>query len=140
MKRSNRIRRKDIGLVTSNLHCHCGRACKQRREEDLVLDDDIRTRRWLPRSIARGSVVRTGGGGRESIPEVELLFRDARLAGLVGLDVVGKKVTPVIVRHIVHVSLRPLGDTLFFDGADIMGFSVVIPGKNLLCQFPFQFR
>ena len=88
MKRPNRIRREDISLVTSNLHRDCRRAGKQRGEEDLILYDDIRTRGWLPGSVSCGSVAGTGGGGGETIPEVELLFRDSRLAGLVGLYVV----------------------------------------------------
>lgn len=140
MKGSNRVRRKNICLVTSNLHRHCRRAGKQRREEDFVLDDDIRTRGWLPRSIPCGSVAGTRSGGREAIPEVELLFRDLRLTGLVGLDVVGKKITPVVVWHVIDVGLGSLRNTLFFNGADVVRFSVIIPGKNLLCQFPFWFR
>ena len=69
---------------------------------------------------------------------MEGLFLDARLAGLVGLDVVREEIAPVIVGHVVHVGLRTGGDAVFFDGADVVGFSVVIPGKNLLCQFPFS--
>ena len=84
MKGSNRVRRKNICLVASNLHRHCRRAGKQRREEDFVLNDNIRTRGWLPRSIPCGSVAGTRGGGREAIPEVEPLFRNSRLTGLVG--------------------------------------------------------
>ena len=41
---------------------------------------------------------------------------------------------------VIHLRFRALRDTLFLDGADVMGFSVVIPGKNLLRQFPSQFR
>lgn len=88
MKRSNRIRRENVSLVTSNLHRYCRGAGKQRREEDLILYDDIWTRGWLPGSISCGSVAGTGGGGGETIPEVELLFCDSWLAGLVGLYVV----------------------------------------------------
>ena len=56
------------------------------------------------------------------------------------MDVVGEEIAPVIVWHVIHVRFRALRDTLFLDGADVMGFSVVIPGKNLLRQFPSQFR
>lgn len=140
MECSNRIRRKDVCLVASNLHRHCRGARKQCREEDLVLNDNIRTRGWLPRSIPCSAVAGTRSGRGETVPEVELLFRDAWLAGLVGLDVVREEVAPVIVGHVVHVFLRALGNTLFSDWANIVGLSIVIPGKNLLCQFPSQFR
>ncbi len=62
---------------------------------------------------------------------MELLFRDAGLAGLVGLDVVGEEIAPVVVGHVGHVTLGAVGDPLFLDGADVVGFAVVIPGKNL---------
>ena len=120
MKRSDRIRRENVSLVTSNLHCHCRRAGKQRREEDLILYDDVRTRRWLPGSVSSGSIAGTGGGGGETIPEVELLFCDSWLAGLVGLYVVREEITPVVMRHVVNVVLGSLWNTLFFYGADIV--------------------
>ena len=137
MKRSNRIRRQYICLVASNLYCHCRRTRKQRREEDFVLNDDIRTRRWLPRRVACSSVAGTGRGGRETVPEVELLFCDPWLTGLVRLDVIREEITPVVVRHVIDIGFGALWNTLFLDWADIVGFAVVIPGKNLLCQFPF---
>lgn len=140
VERSNRVRRKDICFVAPNLHCHCGRARKQRCEEDFVLNNDIWARGWLPRRVSCSTVARARGGRRETVPEMELLFSDTWLAGLVGLDIVGEEIAPVIVGHVVHVCLRALGNTLFFDRADVMGLSVVIPGKNLLCQSPFQFR
>ena len=46
----------------------------------------------------------------------------------------------MVVGHVVDIGLGSLWNTLFSDWADIVGFSIVIPGKNLLCQFPFQFR
>lgn len=140
MKGSDRIRRKDISLITSNLHRHCRRAGEQRREEDLVLNNDIRTCGWLPRRVPGSAVAGPGGGGGETVPEVDLLFCDGCLAGLVCLDVVGEEIAPVVVGHVVYVCLRAVWDTLFFDGANVVGFAVVIPGKNLLCQFPLKFR
>ena len=71
---------------------------------------------------------------------MEFFFLDAGLARFVGFDVVGEEIAPVIVGHVVDVGLRTGGYAVFFDGADVVGFSVVIPGKNLLCQFPSQFR
>lgn len=137
MKWSNRIRRQYICLVASNLYCYCRRTRKQRREEDLVLNDDIRTRGWLPRRIACSSVAGTGSGGGKAIPEVELLFCDSWLTGLVRLDVVREEIAPVVVGHVINIGLGALWNTLFLDWADIVGFAVVIPGKNLLCQSPF---
>lgn len=140
MKSSNSIRRKDICLITSNLYRHCRRAREQRCEENLVLHNDIGTCGWLPRSVSRSAVAGARRGWGETVPEVELLFRDAWPAGFVGLDVIGKKITPVVVGHVIDVGLGSLRNPLFFDGTDIVRFAVVIPGKNLLCQFPFQFR
>lgn len=137
VKSSHRVRRKDICLVTSNLYRYCGRTRQQGREEDLVLNDDIRTCGWLPWRVACSSVAGARGGGGETVPEVKLLFRDSWLASLVGLDIVWEKITPVVVRHVVNVGLGSLRNALFFNRADIVGFSVVIPGKNLLYQFPF---
>lgn len=131
MERSDRIRRKDIGLIASNLHCHCRRALKQRREEDLVLNDDIGTCRWLPWGVSGSAVAGAGGSGGETVPEVELLLCDLWLAGLIGLDVVREEIAPVIMGHVVHIGLRAIRDALFFDGADIVTLSVIIPGKNL---------
>ena len=131
MKHSDRMRRKDISLITPNLHRHCRRAGEQRREENLVLNDDVGTCRRLPRRVSCSAVAGPGGGGGETVPEVELLFRDGCLAGFIGLDVVGEKIAPVVVGHVVHVCLRALRDTLFFDGTDIVRLAVVIPGKNL---------
>lgn len=62
---------------------------------------------------------------------MELLLCDSGLPGLVGLDVVWEEITPVVVRHVVDIGLGSLRDTLFFDRANVMGFSVIIPGKNL---------
>lgn len=140
MERSNRIRRKDIGLIAPNLHRHYRRALKQRREEDLVLNNDIGTCRWLPWGVSCSAVTGAGGSGGETVPEVELLLCDVWLASLIDLNVVREKIAPVIVGHVVHVGLRAIRDTLFFDRADIVGLSVVIPGNNLLCQFPSQLR
>ena len=140
MERSNRVRRKDICFVTSNLHRHCRRAREQRCEEDLVLDDDVWACGRLPWRVSCSAVAGARGGRRETVPEVELLFSEAWLTGLVGLYVVGEEIAPVIMGHIVYVSLRALGNALLFDGADVVGLSVVIPGKNLLCQFPLWFR
>lgn len=86
------------------------------------------------------AIARAGGSGGETVPKVELLFCDMWLAGLIGLDVVREEIAPVIMGHVVHVGLRAIRDALFFDGADIVRFSVVIPGNNLLCQSPSQFR
>ena len=131
MKRPHHIRRKNIRLIAANLYRHCRWARQQRCEEDFVLNNDVGTCGWLPRSVSRGAVAGSCGGGREAVPEVELLFFDSRLAGFVGLDVVGEEIAPVVVRHVVDVGLGALGDTLFSDRADVVGFSVVIPGKNL---------
>ena len=62
---------------------------------------------------------------------MELLFCDAGLPCLVGLDVVWEEITPVVVRQVVDIGLGSLRDTLFSDRSNVMGFSVVIPGKNL---------
>ena len=94
----------------------------------------------LPGGVSGGAVAGAGAGGRETVPEVEFLLLDAWLARLVGFDVVGEEIAPVIVGHVIHVGLRTRGYAVFFDGADVVGFPVVIPGKNLLCQFPSQFR
>ena len=131
MKRSNCIRGKNVGLVTSNLHRHCRRTREQRSEKDLVLNNNIGTGRWLPRRVSCCAVAGARGGGGETVPEVEFFFLDALLAGLVRVNVVGEEVAPVIVGHVIHVTLCAIGDALFFDGADVVGFAVVIPGKNL---------
>ena len=131
MKRSDRIRRKDISLITSNLHRHCRRAGEQRGEENLVLNDDIGTCGWLPRRIPCGAVAGPGGCWGETVPEVELLFCDGCLAGFVCLDVVGEEIAPMVMGHVVHICLRAVWDTFFFDGTNVVGFAVVIPGKNL---------
>ena len=104
------------------------------------MHDNIGTCGGLPGRVSGGAVAGTGTGGGETVPEVKLLLLDARLAGLVGLDVVGEEIAPVVVGHVVYVGLGTGGDAVFFDGADVVGFAVVIPGKNLLCQFPSQFR
>ena len=62
---------------------------------------------------------------------MELLLCDSWLTSLVGLDIVWEEITPVVVRHIVDIGLGSLRDTLFFYRANVMGFSVIIPGKNL---------
>ena len=131
MKRSHRIRRKNVCLITSNLHRHCRGAGKQRREEDFVLNDYVRTRGRLPRRVPCSAIAGARSGGGETVPEVEFLFLDPWLAGLVGLDVVREEIAPVIVGHVVHVLLRALGDAMFSDWTDVVGLSVIIPGKNL---------
>ena len=131
MERANRVRRKDICLITSNLHRHSRGARQKRCEEDLVLYDDIGTRGWLPRRVSCSAVTGSGSGGRETVPEVQLLFSDAWLTGLVGLDIVREEITPVIVGHVVHVALRAVGDPRLSNGTNVVGFSIVIPGKNL---------
>lgn len=105
MERSDRMWGQDIGLVVSNLHGHGRRARQQRCEEDLILYDDIGTCGWLPGRVSGGAVAGAGGGGRETVPEVEFLLLDAWLARLVGLDIVREEITPVIVGHIIHVGL-----------------------------------
>ena len=137
MKRSHRIRRQNVRLVTSDLHRHRRRAREEGREEDLILNHDVGTCGWFPRRISCSAVAGARGGGGETVPEMELLLCDAWLAGFVGLDVVGEKITPVVVGHVIDIALRAMRDTLFSDRADIVGLSVVIPGKNLLCQSPF---
>ena len=106
MERSDRMGGQDIGLIASDLHGHCCRAGEQCREEDLVLNDDIGTCGWLPGRVSGGAVAGAGGGGRETVPKVELLLLDAWLARLVGFDVVGEEIAPVIVGHVIHVGLR----------------------------------
>ena len=98
--------------------------------------DYVGTRGRLPWRVAGCAVAGTGRGGRESVPEVQFFLLDAGLAGFVGLDVVGEEVAPVVVRHVGYVALGVGGDAGFADGAYVVGFTVVIPGKNLLCQFP----
>ncbi len=131
MKRSHRVRGQNIRLVASDLHRHGRGTREQRGEEDLVLHHHVGTRGRLPRGVSGRAVAGARGGGGEPIPEVELLFRDAGLAGLVGLDVVGEEIAPVVVGHVGYVALGAVGDPVFFDGADVVGFAVVIPGKNL---------
>ena len=68
---------------------------------------------------------------------MEFLFCDPWPTSLVRLDIVRKEIAPVVVGHVINVGFGLLWNTLFLDWADVVGFSVVIPGKNLLCQFPF---
>ena len=46
----------------------------------------------------------------------------------------------MVVWHVIDVGLSSLWNTLFSNGTDVVRFSVIIPGKNLLRQSPCKFR
>lgn len=131
MKRPKSIRWKDTCLITPSLYRDRRRTRKQRCEEDLILNDKIGTCGQLPTRALCSVVAGARGHGEGIVPEMECLFCDAGLARLVGLDVVREEVTLVIMGHIVHVGMCAIENTLFVDRADIVAFSVIIPGKNL---------
>lgn len=106
-------------------------------EEDFILRDERGVVDGLvgvnggavPRRAAGGA----GVGGVEAVPEDELLGFDGgggRVAALVGVDVVGEDVAPVVVRHVVDVALGAVRDA-GPDGADVVRFAVIVPGDDL---------
>ena len=54
------------------------------------------------------------------------------LAVSVGGDVLGEEVAPVVVGGVVDVMVGVCGDAGRADGADVVGFAVVVPGDDLL--------
>lgn len=122
--------------VPTNLNIHVRRTRHQHAQEDFVLREEFGVvdrgvlRFMVPRRATCGARLR----GVNTIPEDELFLVDGVGGGvgaLVGVDVVGEEVAPAVVRHVVDVGLGAFGDAGGADGADVVGFAVVVPGDDL---------
>ena len=82
---------------------------------------------------AVGAAVGAGRGRVRAVVVDNLLSRGVGgFAVFVGGDVLGEKVAPVVVRVVVDVAIGVGGDARGADGADVVGFTVVVPGDDLL--------
>ena len=118
---------------TANGYNNRGGRLKEHINEDAVLgylsrrDDDLSARNG-----AVGSAVLASGHGVRSVVDDDLLVLGSHgLAVLVCGDVLREEITPVVVRVVVDVAVRVCNNAGRSDGADVVGFSIVVPGNDL---------
>jgi hypothetical protein len=121
--------------VAPDLYRHVRGGGDDRVDKDLVLGDDCGIQGWLiVWIVACGTSRGTGFGWIDSVPEDEFVLRNigqAGVAALVRVDVVRENGAPRVVWHVVDVALGTRGDTPRSDGANVVRFTVVIPGDDL---------
>lgn len=83
-------------------------------------------------NTAAGAAVGARGCGVWAVVVDEFLDRGVRsCAGFVRCNVLGKEVAPVIMRVVVDVAVGICWNAGRADGADVLGFAIIIPGDDL---------
>ncbi len=92
-------------------------------------------------NTAVGAAVGTRGHGVRAVVVDELLDGGVRSdAVFVRGDVLGEEVAPVVVRVVVNVAVGVCGNARGADGADVVGFAIVIPGDDLGGELVFEWQ
>ena len=118
---------------TSNRHIHrCSRAEQDVYKDPLLGDLSRGDDDGSAGDAAVGPAVGARRCGVGAVVIDDFLGRGVRRAAvLVCGDVLGKEVAPVVVGVLVDVAVGVGGDAGGTDGADVVGFAVVVPGDNL---------
>ena len=120
-------------LRAADSHHDCSRRVEEHINENLLLGNLSGGNNNLSaRYAAVGSTVTASGGGIRAVVDDDLLVLGShRLAVLVCGNVLGEEITPVVVRVVVDIAVGVGDNAGRADGADIVGFSVVIPCDDL---------
>lgn len=118
---------------TADGHRDCTGRIEEGVYEDFLLRDLCRRNGDSgARNTAVGAPVGASGRGvRAVVVDKFLNGRVGGGAGFIGGDVLREEVAPVVVRVVVDIAVGVGGDAGGADGADVVGFAVVVPGDDL---------